>query len=159
MLSVLEFLKALWEGSAQYTAIIEQLKSAGNFWKYLTSSVSLTVRLEDHRPENWREKFTLNLANSFHCQTAILEVMAYDIFLQKKLLLAESITKQPVEIEGNTGNSVIIEKSRAANKSDSADIFLKWCESSLLEDLVKIYSSCEYDGELSSHAKVTSIPQ
>lgn len=157
MLSVLDFLKALWEGAAQYTAIVDKLKNAGNFWKHLTSSIALSVCMKEHRPEKWREKDTLSLTISFHCQVSILEVMAYDIFLQKKLSLAESTTKQTAESKDNTGNSVSIEKSIAADKSDSTDIFIRWSEDSILEDLVKIYSSCDYDAEVSYRAKVTSV--
>ncbi|XP_031379573.1 uncharacterized protein LOC116194815 isoform X2 [Punica granatum] len=153
LLTVLEFLKALWEGAAQYSAIIDHLKDSKNFWKHLSSSVSFSVPKESHRPKTWTEKDSESLANSFHCQGAILEVMAHNLFLQKKLLLAESHIKRAIEKAGHT---VSTDKSRAADPSDCADIFFKWSESSVLQSMVKIYSSCEDDGEVSSHVKIAA---
>ncbi|KAK4786245.1 hypothetical protein SAY86_002934 [Trapa natans] len=151
LLNVLGFLKALWEGAAQYPAIVEKLKITGNLWKHLAGSV-LSVLVENQRPGEWREKDTLILTYSFHCQNAILEVMAYDIFLQKKLSHAASITKQVAE---SKENCVSIEKSTAAENS-SANILLQWSEKSILVDLVKIYSSCEYDAEVTYRAKIAT---
>ncbi|GLT69630.1 hypothetical protein SLA2020_417670 [Shorea laevis] len=94
LLNILNFMKALWQGAAQYTHILKWLRSSENLWKQLSNSVLLIAGIEDPPLDNLTEKEALNLACKYQCQSAILEIMAYEMFLQKNhILLVNTTTK------------------------------------------------------------------
>ncbi|KAM7257446.1 hypothetical protein ACFE04_013187 [Oxalis oulophora] len=140
LVHVLNFLKSLWQGAGQYADILEWLKSSENFWKYL----SCTILLKDHLPQEMTQKETLNFAYKHQCQSAVLEIMAYDMFLKKKLLNSISLAKQSTH------------KSKNAKNCDAEDLLSNWCESSVLATLIKSYSSCGYDKQTNFQAKVAA---
>jgi nuclear pore complex protein Nup188 len=142
-------MKALWQGAAQYTHILKWLRSSENLWKQLSNSVLLIAGIEDPPLENLTEKEALNLACKYQCQSAILEIMAYEMFLQKKLSHAESLVKHAIESKDRIENVVYIEKSKVVK-----DIMSNWCESTVLGNLIKSYTSCEYNNEKYFHGKV-----
>ncbi|KAI9181025.1 hypothetical protein LWI28_010510 [Acer negundo] len=154
LLNVLNFFKAIWQGAGQYTNILERLKSLGKFWKQLSNSFSLTTSLRSPPFENMTEKEAQSLSYKYQCQSTILEIMAHDMFLQKKLLHAELLVKQATESKGRIENAVSAEQSKSAKDSDLKDILSSWCESSVLSSLIKSYTSCVYDNEIHSRAKV-----
>ncbi|KAK3195082.1 hypothetical protein Dsin_026392 [Dipteronia sinensis] len=154
LLNVLNFFKAIWQGTGQYTNILEWLKSLGKFWKQLSNSFSLTTSLRSPPFDNMTEKEALSLAYKCQCQSTILEIMAHDMFLQKKLLHAELLVKQATESKGRIENSVSAEQSKSAKDSDLKDILSSWCESSVLSSLIKSYASCVYENEIHFRAKV-----
>ncbi|KAM1863181.1 hypothetical protein ACFX14_003560 [Malus domestica] len=153
LLNVLNFLRALWQGAGQYTNILECLKSSENFWKKLSSSISITSNVEAPSRENTTETEAEDLSFRYQCQSAILEIIAHDMFLHKKLLHAESFVKQLPESQDSIQNTVRSEKSKAA---DLKAILLAWCESSVLGNLTKSLTYCEYDPELFLRAKVAA---
>lgn len=142
-------MKALWQGAAQYTHILKWLRSSENLWKQLSNSVLLIAGIEDPPLDNLTEKEALNLACKYQCQSAILEIMAYEMFLQKKLSHAESLVKHAAESKDRIANAVYTEKSKVVK-----DIMSNWCESTVLGNLIKSYTSCEYNNEKYFHAKV-----
>ncbi|MBA0619886.1 hypothetical protein Godav_005677 [Gossypium davidsonii] len=97
LLNALNFLKALWHGAGQYTTILERLKSSDKFWKQLSNSIFQSAALEDPVLKSIKESEASLLGHKYRCQSAILETMAYDVFLMKKLLYAESLVKDPSE--------------------------------------------------------------
>ena len=149
LLNILNLIKALWQGAAQYTQILSVLRSSENFWKQLSNTISLIAGIKDPPLENLTETGGLNLAYKYRCQSAILEIILYEMFLQKKLSHAESLVKHMAESKDRIENAVNIEKSKATK-----DIVSSWCESSVLGNLIKSYSSCEYDNEKYFRAKV-----
>lgn len=153
LLNVLNFLRALWQGAAQYTNILECLKSSENFWKKLSSFISVISSVEAPSPENITETEAQDLAFRYQCQSAILEIMAHDMFLHKKLLHLETRAKQVPESQDRIQNTVRLEKSKA---SDLVDILSAWCRSSVLDNLTKSLSYCEYDLKLYLRAKVAA---
>ncbi|BFG42271.1 hypothetical protein CerSpe_285450 [Prunus speciosa] len=153
LLNVLNFLRALWQGAAQYTNILECLKSSENFWKKLSSFISVISSVEAPSPEKITETEAQDLAFRYQCQSAILEIMAHDMFLHKKLLHLESLAKQVPESQDRIQNTVRLEKSKA---SDLVDILSAWCGSSVLDNLTKSLSYCEYDLKLYLRAKVAA---
>ncbi|EEF34096.1 conserved hypothetical protein [Ricinus communis] len=150
---VLDFLKALWQGAAQYINILESLKSFRLFWKKLSNCISLITSSERPVLENLTEKDAQSLAYKYRCQSVILEIMAYEMFLKKKLLHAESLLKEVPRSKGNTENAVNLEKSKSANDCDLKDIMSSWCDISILGNLIKSYT-CEFDNEICYHAKL-----
>eukprot|EP00257_Ricinus_communis_P020943 XP_015580313.1 uncharacterized protein LOC8265348 isoform X1 [Ricinus communis] len=152
---VLDFLKALWQGAAQYINILESLKSFRLFWKKLSNCISLITSSERPVLENLTEKDAQSLAYKYRCQSVILEIMAYEMFLKKKLLHAESLLKEVPRSKGNTENAVNLEKSKSANDCDLKDIMSSWCDISILGNLIKSYT-CEFDNEICYHAKVAA---
>ena len=152
LLNVLNLMKALWQGAAQYTQILSLLRSSENFWKQLSNTISQIAGIEDPPLENLTEMGGQNFAYKYRCQSAILEIIAYEMFLQKKLSHAESLVKHTAESKNRIENAVNIEKSSATK-----DIMSNWCGSSVLGNLIKSYTSCEYDNEKYFHAKVSFI--
>ncbi|OMO74438.1 hypothetical protein CCACVL1_16704, partial [Corchorus capsularis] len=142
LLNILNFLKSLWYGAGQYTAILDRIKSSDKFWKQLSNSISQTPGSEVCL--SMKESEALHLGYKYQCQSAILEIMAYDVFLMKKLLYAESLIKESPESN----------KKTAADNYHLKDILSNWCKSSVLESLIKSCTSCKYDNDIYFHAKV-----
>ncbi|MBA0862124.1 hypothetical protein Goshw_004762 [Gossypium schwendimanii] len=144
LLNALNFLKALWHGAGQYTTILERLKSSDKFWKQLSNSIFQSAALEVPVLKSIKESEASLLGHKYRCQSAILETMAYDVFLMKKLLYAESLVKDRSESN----------KKVEADNNVMKSILSNWCESSVLGSLIKSYTSCKYDNEIYFHAKV-----
>ncbi|XP_021286367.1 uncharacterized protein LOC110418076, partial [Herrania umbratica] len=142
LLNILNLLKSLWHGAGQYKTILERLKSSDKFWKQLSNSLSQTAGSEV--PLSMKESEALHLGYRYQCQSAILETMAYDMFLMKKLLYAESLIKEPPE------SNKKIEADNYALK----DIISNWWKSSVLGSMIKSYTSCKYDNDTYFRAKV-----
>ncbi|GKV20984.1 hypothetical protein SLEP1_g31022 [Rubroshorea leprosula] len=155
LLSVLNLLKALWQGAGHYTAVLEQLKNSENFWRHLSNSISRVTNFEAPPIKSLTESEALNLGYKYKCQSTILEIMAYDMFMKKKLLYVESLVKEDTESSEKAKSAVNSEKSKTINGYDLEDVFLNWSESSLLGSLIKSYTSCEYDNEVLYQAKVS----
>ena len=155
---MLYFLKALWQGAAQYADILEWLKNSVKFWKHFSNSISLIARMEAPLPENLTDVEVLSLSYKYQCQTAVSEIMAEDMFLQKKLLHAEFLVKHASESsKEKTGNAVGFDKLKSETLHHLKDVLSTWCENSVLLDLIKSYASCQYDTEVYLRAKVSFI--
>ncbi|XP_022725660.1 uncharacterized protein LOC111282033 [Durio zibethinus] len=144
LLNVLNFLKSLWHGAGQYRTILERLKSSDKFWKHLSNFISQTAGSEVPLLKSMKDSEALLLGHRYQCQSAILETMAYDMFLMKKLLYAESLVKEHPESN----------KKIEADNYVLKNILSDWCKSSILECLIKSYASCKYDNEIYYRAKV-----
>ncbi|XP_057965187.1 uncharacterized protein LOC131155793 [Malania oleifera] len=157
LLIVLEFLKTLWQGAANYKDILELLKKYDKFWEHLSNSVSLTAGLEAPVLGKLNERESLNLAYKYQCQSVVLEIMTNEAFLQKKLQRAELLVKQIDDSsKGKMENVASAEKPSNANTGDLRCILSTWREQSVLGDLIKSYASCEYNNEKYLRSKVAA---
>ncbi|XP_062019836.1 uncharacterized protein LOC133736387 isoform X1 [Rosa rugosa] len=150
LLNVLNFLRALWQDAARYSGILECVKGSENFWKNLSSSISKISSVEAPPPENLTETEAQDFGYRYQCQSSILEIMANDVFLQKKLLHAESLV---TESQDKIQYTVRTEKSKGEILED---ILSAWCGSSVWGNLTKSLSHSEYDTNLYLRAKVAA---
>lgn len=156
LLSVLNFMIALWQGAPQYINILESLRSSEKFWKHLSDAIVTVSTLETPPLVNLSEKDALSLANSYKCQSAILGIMAYELFLQKKLLQAESLVKDAPGSKDKEQETRKAGKSKISDFCDLKDILSSWCKDSVLEKLMKSYT-CGYNDDIYYGAKVRCI--
>lgn len=148
---------ALWQGAPQYANLLESLRSHVNFWKHLANAITKTASSEYPIFESLKGKAALNLAYSFRCQSAILGIMAYELFLQKKLLHAESLVKNTAESKDKEQNATKTEKSKATDFHDLKGVWSSWFKDSVLEKLIKTYTSCRHNNDVYDGAKVSLI--
>ncbi|KAL2937209.1 hypothetical protein RDABS01_020658 [Bienertia sinuspersici] len=153
LLSILNFLKALWQGAAQYIDILEVIRKSKKFWKQLSESILLInskeASLQKILPETEAQKF----AYECQCQSAALDIMALEIFLQKKLSHAQSLMRQAdLSLKGGVGVETNAQVS--ANSEELEEILLSWSDSSSLSNLLKSSAVCMYSSEVYLHAKI-----
>ncbi|XP_077246551.1 nucleoporin (DUF3414) isoform X2 [Tasmannia lanceolata] len=157
LLNVLNFLKTLWQGATQYMQMLETFKNSEEFWKNLSSSVSLIASKGASSLENQTGDETLHLAYRYQCQSAVLEIMAHEMFLQKKLFNEELLEKSTSEqCRGKIERTVNIDKSKFDNVSGLKDILSTWCERSVMDNLVKSCVPCGYDKEVILRLKIAA---
>ncbi|OIV99597.1 hypothetical protein TanjilG_17407 [Lupinus angustifolius] len=156
LLSVLNFMVAIWQGASDYANILESLRSYENFWKHLANAISNIASSETPQLNNLKEKDALNVAYSFHCQSAILGIMAYELFLQKKLLHAESLVNDAAESKDKAQNAKKTSISKATDFHSLKGIWSSWFKDSVLGKLVKSYTSRGHNNEIYYRAKVAT---
>ncbi|XP_043708822.1 uncharacterized protein LOC122658035 isoform X2 [Telopea speciosissima] len=157
LLQVLNFLKALWQGATQYVEILQLLRTSDMFWKLLSSSVSQFSTAESSSLENIAGAEALSLAYKYECQSAVLEIMSYEMFLQKKLQEAElPVNRTSEPSKEKSEKTVRIEKTKASNVPALKDILSTWCGSSVMSNLIKSYVSCGFNGEIFLRAKIAA---
>lgn len=148
LLCSLNFLRALWQGAPQFSKTLEHLKVADKFWKHLTSSLVLVTRRD-----NLSKKLAkIDLQNVvYECQilSNVLDILGYEIFVQKKLMHAEivakGISKSP------TDGAERSENSKFSKSETLKETITTWCRGSVLSDLIKACVTWEYDD--SSHVR------
>lgn len=128
------------------------MKTSEKVLGQLTDSVSHFVSGEACAPKNVTEMQALNSAYKYLSLSSIVEIMSYDIFLQKKLLHGESRSKDKATVAVSNENSKL-----AAITSDVKRMLSTACDGSLLGKLTKLLASCEFDNETHYRAKVVII--
>ncbi|WJX51140.1 hypothetical protein P8452_37363 [Trifolium repens] len=156
LLCVLNFMTALWQGAPQYANLLESLRSRVNFWKHLANAITNTAHSETPLLKSLKEEDARNLAYSFRCQSAILGIMAYELFLQKKFSHAESIVKNTAESKDKEQNATKTEKSKATDFHDLQGIWFSWFKDSVLEKLIKAHASSRHNNDVYDGAKVAT---
>ncbi|KAK4375118.1 hypothetical protein RND71_005795 [Anisodus tanguticus] len=153
--NVLNFLKALWQGAAHYTNLLKQLRTS-DFWKKLLNSVVLSIGKKSCQSGSATELELQNLAYRYQCQHNVLDVVAYEIFLQKKILHSELVAKESSKSlhNGSDGSKVATVESSCYLK----DIFGVWCESSLDVETIKTFVSFDYDDSVKLRARLRKLP-
>lgn len=151
-------MKALWQTAGPFIMILDRIKTSEKFLEQLTDGVSHFVSEEACAAKNITEMKALNSAYKFLSLSSMVEIMSYDIFLQKKLLHAESIVKQQSGSKDKATVSVGNENSKSsASLSDVKNMLSSACNGALLGKLTKLLASCEYDNETYYRAKVVFI--
>ncbi|XP_026395785.1 uncharacterized protein LOC113290379 isoform X2 [Papaver somniferum] len=144
LLSVLNFIKVLWQGATQYMQILEVFKNYGMFWKQLLSSVSAFATNKAPSHDDMPERETMCLAYTYRCHSAVFEIMAYAMFLKRKVQQAEPLTKQTSALPKEMMDSIF------------TDTLLAWFGSSVMGNLITSYASCGYDNKIFLQAKIAS---
>uniref|UniRef100_A0A2P2LVR1 Uncharacterized protein LOC105141252 isoform X2 n=1 Tax=Rhizophora mucronata TaxID=61149 RepID=A0A2P2LVR1_RHIMU len=156
LLLVFDFLNALWHGAFHYIKALDYLKSSGKLWKQLSNCLSIDDSWRASSVEHLTESEAQSLAYKYRCHAAILEIIGYDIFVNKKLLHAESCPNEVSDCKESAENAVRAENSKSPNFYGLKDTLSSWCEGSILGNLIKLYTSCEYDNKICYRAKVAA---
>ncbi|XP_074569458.1 uncharacterized protein LOC141826101 [Curcuma longa] len=145
LLSILNFLKALWKGGTQFASILDKIRHSKKFWKQLESFISAAHGDNGHSFKDNNSEAELSPLR-YRCQGNVLEIMAHELFFQEKLSLCEVPFKQT--------SSVVNGAPRHSNVVFVQEILTSWFDSPLLESLIKFYSSMGYAKLDISRAKV-----
>ncbi|KAL1190225.1 hypothetical protein V5N11_016615 [Cardamine amara subsp. amara] len=157
LLTLLDFLKTLWQEAGQYANMLEPFKASKKLWQQFSNIISQASKLKDLAAGSLGKEEISKLFVKYQCHSSVLEIMACNMFLNKKLLFAESLKKPYVEPKGKTNNAVPPPKLIWAADSDPKDIFSKWCDVSVLDGLIQSVSSLDGEIEINFQAKVAAI--
>lgn len=149
LLSILRFVKALWQEAAQYTDILEAIRKSKKFWKDLSQCILLVCHKEAPSLRNLSEAEAKKFARLYQCQSAALDIMALEIFLQKKLFHAESLVRQT-----DDPSKAIVTGDDGINLHHLEDILFSWSENNGLSNLLKSYAACIWNTDIYLHAKI-----
>ncbi|XP_042430044.1 uncharacterized protein LOC122016720 isoform X2 [Zingiber officinale] len=145
LLSILNFLKALWKGGTQFASILDKIRHSKKFWKQLESFISV-AHGDNGQPFKDNNSEAELSPLRYQCQGNVLEIMAHELFFQEKLSQCEVPFKQT--------SSVVNGAPRHSNVVFVQEILTSWFDSPLLESLIKFYSSTGYAKLDISRAKV-----
>ncbi|CAI9104717.1 OLC1v1003448C1 [Oldenlandia corymbosa var. corymbosa] len=145
--NVLNFLKALWQSAPQFSNFLEKLKNSENFWRRLSDCVMLSSNIQDRPSQNLKEQNYREEAYERICQSNMLEIVACEIFLHKKLLHIEFVEQTSMLPEGS-------KLAKDGSISGLKDLVSSWFKSSLLGNLIESYASYASDCRLDSLEKV-----
>ncbi|XP_010446393.1 PREDICTED: uncharacterized protein LOC104729180 isoform X2 [Camelina sativa] len=157
LLGLLDFLKTLWQEAGQYAGMLEQFKASKKLWQQLSNIISQASKLKDSMVGSLGNKEISKLFVKYQCQSSVLEIMACNMFLYKKLLFAESLKKPCVELKEKKNTAVSPPKITWTADSDPKDIFSKWCDESVLDGLIQSVSSLDAESEINFQAKVAAV--
>ncbi|XAR59056.1 hypothetical protein NMG60_11014687 [Bertholletia excelsa] len=144
LLNVLNFIKALWQESAQFTSTLDCLRNSGNFWSQL-SKILQSDSNEANRSKNMSGKEVLDMACRCQCQCSVLQILAYETFLEKKLLHAELVIKEASEASKERTEKMDGIKRLSDASLGFTDAFSTFQKGLALENMIKSYASSDYD--------------
>ncbi|KAJ8512137.1 hypothetical protein OPV22_002571 [Ensete ventricosum] len=148
LLSILNFLKALWEGSIQFSNILGKIRVSKEFWERLSSFLSPTHVMNGLLQKSFNNSKTQCLSLRYRCLGNVLGIMAHELFFLEKIMQCEQPDKA-------TCTSMVNATSKHANVLYAQEILSTWfVDSSFLENLIKSFSDIEYDKEVVFCAKV-----
>ncbi|VVB09622.1 unnamed protein product [Arabis nemorensis] len=157
LLSLLHFLKTLWQEAGQYANMLEPFRVSKRLWQEFSNIISQVSKLKDSSVGSLGKEEISKLFVKYQCQSSVLEIMACNMFLNKKLLFAESLKKPSLEPKEKTNNAVSPPKLTPTADSDPKDIFSKWCDVSVLDSLIQSVSSLDGESEINFQAKVAAV--
>uniref|UniRef100_A0A0A0LM91 Uncharacterized protein n=2 Tax=Cucumis sativus TaxID=3659 RepID=A0A0A0LM91_CUCSA len=156
-LNVLNFIKALWQTAGPFIMVLNRMKTSEKVLEQLTDGVSHFVSGEACAPKTIAAMQALNSAYKYLSLSSMVEIMSYDIFLQKKMLHGESIVEQQTGPKDKAPDDVSSENSKLSRSlSDVKNMLSAACDGFLLGKLTKLLASCEFDNETYHRAKVAS---
>lgn len=131
------------------------LKKSEKFWAHFSSFVSALAVEKGSSLDPLDDTERLRLGYRYQCQSAVLQIMANEIFLQRRLSQHEIAEKKSSELSGGkVGSTPSVEDAKSDSLSELLDILSTWCEHSVLENQIKLFSSCGYKKEIVLRAKV-----
>eukprot|EP00268_Persea_americana_P036026 TRINITY_DN35516_c0_g1_i1.p1 TRINITY_DN35516_c0_g1~~TRINITY_DN35516_c0_g1_i1.p1 ORF type:complete len:2020 (+),score=353.46 TRINITY_DN35516_c0_g1_i1:707-6061(+) len=156
LLSVLNFLKVLWQGATRYIQVLEMLKTSEKFWAHLSSFILALAVKKSCSTDSLEDVETLRLAHRYQCQSAVLQIIANEIFLQKRMSQQEIPEKKSSELSGGKiGSTPGGEDAKSDSLSELQDILSTWSEHSVLENQIKLFSSCGFNKDIVLRAKLS----
>ncbi|KZV41118.1 hypothetical protein F511_09314 [Dorcoceras hygrometricum] len=157
LLSLMKFLRVLWQDAPQYSKILEHLKLSDNFWRLLTSSVMLITSNQDKVSEKLTEEELQCQSFRYQYLSNVLDIIGHEIFLQKRLMHGELVVNGfPISEANGTKRKEDSEITKNKSFVSLKEIISTWCESSLLSDLIKACVCSEYDNKIHWQAKVAA---
>ncbi|KAK9165180.1 hypothetical protein Scep_000371 [Stephania cephalantha] len=158
LLNLLNFLKVLWQGAAHYMRVLVLLKVSNVFWTHLSSTVSVYRVKQAPSLDNLSVDEILHLGYKFQCHSVVLDILVYDMYLEKKLVHTESPAGQIAgPSKERKHNAVYPEKFKTSNQNSPNNILLAWFKNSTIANMIISYASCEYDDGVVRRAKVAAI--
>ncbi|CAH8305541.1 unnamed protein product [Eruca vesicaria subsp. sativa] len=157
LLSLLGFLKTLWQEAGQYANLLEPFKASKRLWQEFSNITTQVSKLKDSSVERLGKEEISKLYVKCQCQSSVLEILACNMFLNKKLLFAESLKKSCLEQKEKTNNAASPSKLSLTAASDPKDIFSKWCDVSVLDGLIQSVSSLDGEIEINVQSKVAGV--
>ncbi|CAN8276683.1 unnamed protein product [Cochlearia groenlandica] len=157
LLSLLDFLKTLWQEAGQYANMLKPFKASKKLWQEFSNIISQVSKLKDSSVESLSKEENSQLSVKYQCQSSVLEIMACNMFLNKKLLFAESLKNPCLDPKEKSNNAVSPSNTTQTADSDPKDIFVKWCDMSVLDDLFQSVSSLDGESEINFQAKVAAV--
>lgn len=155
LLNVLSFLRALWQGAPQFTNILQQLKDTAKFWEHLFESIVLIPDMQDNLSESLPHVELQNQAYRYYCQSYVLEMVAYELFLHKKLLHATLLMKETTDSSKDKVDRADSSKLDNGSAQVLRDL-LSTAFNNSLGKVIKSYASCRYDYGMHLHAKIAA---
>lgn len=155
-LNVLNFIKALWQTAGPFIMILDRMKTSEKVLERLTDGVSHFVSGEACAPRSIAGMRDLDSAYKYLSLSSMVEIMSYDIFLQKKMLHGESTVEQAGPKDKAKVAVSNEDLKLPTTLSDVKNMLSAACDGSLLGKLTKLLASCEFDNETYHRAKVAS---
>ncbi|KAL8060239.1 hypothetical protein ABFX02_02G012000 [Erythranthe guttata] len=152
LVCLLNFLRSLWQGAPQFMKTLEQLKVSENFW----GQVSYSVLLITSNKGKLEELAGKELHYGYQLLSNVLDILGYEIFLQKKLMHAQMVVNQISKPPINGGENTVGSKCTESKSNSLKEMISTWFKSSQLGDLIKACVSWEYDAS-SQRAKVAAV--
>ncbi|XP_020587273.1 uncharacterized protein LOC110029360 isoform X2 [Phalaenopsis equestris] len=157
LMSTLNFLKSLWDGGVLYMDTLEKVRKSSSFWEHLSSILASGLSF-DHCLKDLSDDDIQHDRYRYGCQGIVLEIMAREL-----LLLDKEYQNEIYGTEASSNNSTKIDKNRLIFEASQSSVkFLQngvlsnWNEGSVMDTLVKSYSSGGYDTQIVSHAKLAA---
>lgn len=122
-------------------------------WQQFSNIISQASKLKDSSVGSLGKEEISELFVKYQCQSSVLDIMACNMFLYKKLLLAESLRKPYAEPKEKTNSAVSPPKLSQTADSNPKDIFSKWCDVSVFDGLIQSVSSLHGESEIHFQAK------
>jgi len=133
--------------------MLEPFKASKKLWQEFSDIISQASKIKDSTVGSLGKEEISKLLVKYQCQASVLEIMACNMFLYKKLLFAESLKKPCVETKKTASNGVSPPKLTWTADSDPKDIFSKWCDISVLDGFIQSVSSLDGESEINFQAK------
>ena len=131
------------------------LKTSEKFWAHLSSFILALAVKKSCSTDSLEDVETLRLAHRYQCQSAVLQIIANEIFLQKRMSQQEIPEKKSSELSGGKiGSTPGGEDAKSDSLSELQDILSTWSEHSVLENQIKLFSSCGFNKDIVLRAKV-----
>ncbi|KAL8137142.1 hypothetical protein V2J09_003143 [Rumex salicifolius] len=157
LLSILNLLKALWQGSIQYDDLLVYIRKSEMLWKHLSGILSLVTCITAPSTRNLDASEAKSLAFKYQCQSTALDILALEMFLHKKLLHAETSAKEADRsVIASSGGIVSSNALESANLNHLKHIFSSWSDGTVMSDLVRFSSVSIYEIDIYNRAKMSS---
>ncbi|XP_047333534.1 uncharacterized protein LOC124937067 [Impatiens glandulifera] len=150
LLTVINLLKVLWQAGSTFSMILDIMRNSENFWKQLSNCITKIATTEHNLSENESHLDAEKVAYRYQCQSGTMQILSYELFLQKKLSHAEVLAKQNIKSRDI--------KKTDGGKTSSFDLksFLASFSKGSVGVLINSYSSRENDKDKHHHAKVAA---